>query len=135
MNLERELLRNLNTFKMKGQSEDPVQNDCCLAGVAGACSKLWPPGDILARDVGSEAATDFIASLATTDLTLKTPLQDDYSRTAEPLRQYADASLDFVDVMIVAMSERLVITRLLALEPVQWQLRTCRNGQGVHRLR
>jgi predicted nucleic acid-binding protein len=71
---------------------------------------------LLARDVGQEAASDFIASLASTELTLETPLKEDYSRSAEILHEYSDASLDFVDSLIVAMAERLNITRLLTLD-------------------
>lgn len=71
---------------------------------------------LLARDIGQDAASEFVASLATTELTLETPLNDDYSRSAEILRQYSDAKLDFVDALIVAMSERLNITRLLTLD-------------------
>src|SRR5678815_835340 len=57
---------------------------------------------LLARDINNEAAADFIASLTSTELTLETPRQQDYSRSAELLRQYADANLDFVDALIVA---------------------------------
>src|SRR5215470_193955 len=51
---------------------------------------------LLARDINNEAAADFIASLAATELTLESPRQEDYARSAELLRQYADAKLDFV---------------------------------------
>ena len=59
---------------------------------------------LLARDINNEAAADFVASLATTELTLEIPRQEDYSRSAEILRQYSDAKLDFVDTLIVAMA-------------------------------
>ena len=61
-------------------------------------------------------------SLSTTDLTLESPTQEDYSRSAELLKQYADASLDFVDALIAAMAERLNITRLLTLDRRDFQL-------------
>ena len=77
---------------------------------------------LLARDIGNQAAADFVASLATTELTLETPLQEDYLRSAEILRQYADANLDFVDSLIVATAERLNITRLLTLDRRDFQL-------------
>src|SRR6266850_2148634 len=57
---------------------------------------------LLARDIGQGAAAEFVASLATTELTLESPLIEDYSRSAEILRQYSDAKLDFVDALIVA---------------------------------
>ncbi len=77
---------------------------------------------LLARDISSEAAAEFIGSLATTDLTLETPSQQDYSRSAELLKRYADAKLDFVDALIAAMAERLNITRLLTLDRRDFQL-------------
>lgn len=77
---------------------------------------------LLARDISSEAAADFISSLAATELTLETPRQEDYSRTAEILRQYSDAKLDFVDALIVAVAERLNIIRLLTLDRRDFQL-------------
>lgn len=77
---------------------------------------------LLARDIGNEAAADFVASLAATELTLETPLKEDYLRSAEILRQYADANLDFVDALIAPMAERLNIKRLLTLDRRDFQL-------------
>ena len=77
---------------------------------------------LLARDVSNEAAEDFIASLAASELTLENPLQEDYLRSAEIIRQYADAKLDFVDALIVAIAERLNINRLLTLDRRDFQL-------------
>lgn len=77
---------------------------------------------LLARDINNEAAADFIASLAATELTLEIPRQEDYSRSAEILRQYSDAKLDFVDTMIVAIAEGLNITRVLTLDRRDFQL-------------
>jgi uncharacterized protein len=77
---------------------------------------------LLARDINNEAAADFIASLAATKLTLEIPCQEDYSRSAEILRQYSDAKLDFVDTLIVAIAERLNITRVLTLDRRDFQL-------------
>jgi predicted nucleic acid-binding protein len=71
---------------------------------------------LLLRDVGSEAVADFIASLATTDLILETPQIADYLRAAAVIRQYSDARIDFVDALIVAIAERLSITRILTLD-------------------
>jgi uncharacterized protein len=71
---------------------------------------------LLLRDVGSDAVADFIASLATTDFVLELPQIDDYSRASEVIRQYGDGHVDFVDAMIVAMAERLSITRILTLD-------------------
>jgi predicted nucleic acid-binding protein len=66
--------------------------------------------------VGSDYRPDFISSLADTELILEAPLAEDYLRSAEILRQYADANLDFVDALIAATAERLNIKRLLTLD-------------------
>ncbi|MBI1760665.1 MAG: PIN domain-containing protein [Acidobacteria bacterium] len=77
---------------------------------------------LLRRDAGNEVATHFIASLATTALRLENPLPPDYQRAAALMRQYADAKLDFVDALIVALAERLNITRLLTLDQRDFRL-------------
>ena len=77
---------------------------------------------LLARDINNEAAADFVASLATTELTLELSRQEDYTRSAEILRRYSDAKLDFVDTLIVAIAERLNITRVLTLDRRDFQL-------------
>ena len=77
---------------------------------------------LLARDINTEAAADFVGSLAATELTLEIPRREDYSRCAEILRQYSDAKLDFVDTLIVAIAERLNITRVLTLDRRDFQL-------------
>src|SRR5258707_13810471 len=77
---------------------------------------------LLARDISNEAAADFIASLGATELTLETPLKEDYARSSEILRQYSNAKLDFVDALIVAIAERRKLNRLLTLDRRDFQL-------------
>ena len=77
---------------------------------------------LLARDIGQEAAADFIGSLAETDLTLETPTKEDLIRCSGLIRQYSDANIDFVDALIVAIAERLNITRLLTLDRRDFQI-------------
>jgi len=77
---------------------------------------------LLARDINNEAAADFIASLAASELIVETPHEEDYSRSAEILRRYADAKVDFVDALIVAIAERLNITRILTLDRRDFQM-------------
>jgi len=77
---------------------------------------------LLVRDIGNDAAADFISSLADTELILEAPLAEDYLRSAEILRQYADANLHFVDALIAATAERLNIKRLLTLDRRDFQL-------------
>ena len=89
---------------------------------------------LLARDIGNDAAADFISSLADTELILEAPLPEDYLRSADILRQYADANLDFVDALIAATAERLNIKRLLTLDRRDFQLIRPRHCDGFELL-
>jgi len=46
----------------------------------------------------------------------ETPLGEGYKRSAEILRKYNDANIDFVDAVIVAVAERLSITKILTVD-------------------
>ena len=63
-----------------------------LVSVAGSLPVAILIAYLLARDIGNDAAADFISSLADTELILEAPLAEDYLRSAEILRQYADAN-------------------------------------------
>ncbi len=43
-------------------------------------------------------------------------------RSAEILRKYHDINIDFVDVLIVAMAERLNITKILTVDRRHFQI-------------
>src|SRR5260370_18056937 len=85
---------------------------------------------LLARDIGNDGGVDFLSSLADTELILEATLAEDYLRSAEILRQYADANLDFVDALIAATEERLNIKRLLTLDRRDFQLIRPRHCDG-----
>src|SRR5207253_1680499 len=73
-------------------------------------------------------------AFADTELILEAPLAEDYLRSAEILRQYADANLDFVDALIAATAERLNIKRLLTLDRRDFQLIRPRHCDGFELL-
>ena len=89
---------------------------------------------LLARDLGNEVAADFMQSLATTELTLENPTQQDYYRTSALLKQYADTKLDFVDALIAAIAERLNITCVLTLDRRDFQIIRPRHCDGFELL-
>ena len=99
-----------------------------------------PDGEALAEEaiistgIGNDAAADFISSLADTELILEAPLAEDYLRSAEILRQYADANLDFVDALIAATAERLNIKRLLTLDRRDFQVIRPKHCDGFELL-
>lgn len=71
---------------------------------------------LLNRGLGVEAVASFVESLADSNLILEFPVNDDYIRSAEILRKFNDANIDFVDACIVAMAERLNITKILTVD-------------------
>jgi predicted nucleic acid-binding protein len=71
---------------------------------------------LLQRDLGIEAVATFLETLPETDFVLEVPLAEDYRRAAEILRKYNDATIDFVDACIVAIAERLNITKILTVD-------------------
>ncbi|MBC7798944.1 MAG: PIN domain-containing protein [Pyrinomonadaceae bacterium] len=71
---------------------------------------------LVQRDLGIIAMSNFIESLSETDFILETPIAEDYKRAAEIIRKYDDANIDFVDSMIVAIAERLNVTKILTVD-------------------
>jgi len=71
---------------------------------------------LLQRDLGRHAVWEFIDTLAETDLLLESPEPADFARATDVLRNYNDANIDFVDACIVAMAERLNITKILTID-------------------
>lgn len=65
---------------------------------------------LLHRRLGLEAVARFSVTLERTNLLLEMPVSPDFTRTAQILRKYNDANIDFVDALIVAMAERLNIS-------------------------
>jgi uncharacterized protein len=89
---------------------------------------------LVLRDLGSTALADFVESLANTSIRLIEPESADYARAAEVIRQYADARVDFVDAIIVAMAERLGISRMLTLDRRHFQMFRPRHRPGFELL-
>jgi predicted nucleic acid-binding protein len=71
---------------------------------------------LVLRDLGVGALANFLADLPQLGLQLEVPNKNDYTRASEIIRKYDDANVDFVDVLIVAMAERLNITKILTVD-------------------
>lgn len=71
---------------------------------------------LLQRDLGIKSVAVFLETLPETDFILEAPLAQDYRRAAEILRKYNDANIDFVDAVIVAIAERLNVTKILTVD-------------------
>lgn len=85
---------------------------------------------LLQKYVGTPAMADFVEGLATTQMRLILPEPDDYQRAAELARQYADARLDFVDALIIAVAERMRVTTVLTLDQRHFRMVRPRHCEG-----
>lgn len=71
---------------------------------------------LIHRDLGTESLAEFIDLLAIESFVLVEPMLEDYHKAAQIVRQYADSGIDFVDAIIVAVAERLNISRILTVD-------------------
>jgi len=71
---------------------------------------------LLIRDVGYVPLVGFLRSIAAGDLPVVALTPTDIERAAELVEKYADAHIDFVDCALVALAERLDITRVLTVD-------------------
>ena len=63
-----------------------------------------------------ETFIKFLKSIGQGSIPLVYPDSTDLSRAADVMHQYADANLDIVDCIIIAMAERLNIERILTID-------------------
>jgi predicted nucleic acid-binding protein len=71
---------------------------------------------LILRELGYPALTTLLRSVATGELVQVKSTPKDLERAAEVLEKYADSRVDFVDCAIVAMAERLNMTRILTVD-------------------
>jgi predicted nucleic acid-binding protein len=79
-------------------------------------------GYMLGRAIGKRALAGFLRQLPQTRYRIIPLEAEDLTRTADLLDQYHDTRLDFVDASIVAIAERLSITRILTLDQRDFRL-------------
>ena len=71
---------------------------------------------LIASRLGHQVMRYFVSSLTTQAVSVESVTLEDLLRINEVLEQYADSQLDFTDAAIVAMAERLAITRIYTLD-------------------
>jgi len=79
-------------------------------------SVLAEVGYMFTRELGNRAMAEFLRRLNETKYRVVPLEMEDFARTADILDQYADSRIDFVDATIVAVAERLRVTRILTLD-------------------
>lgn len=71
---------------------------------------------LILRELGYPILTGFLRSVAAGELVLAQSTLQDLARAADILEKYADNRVDFVDCAIVAMAERLNLTKVLTVD-------------------
>jgi predicted nucleic acid-binding protein len=71
---------------------------------------------LVASRLGHQAMRQFVAQLTPEAFQLEAVTAQDLVRVHEILEQYSDSQLDFTDAAIVAIAERLNITRVYTLD-------------------
>ncbi len=71
---------------------------------------------ILNRRIGHRAMITFLKTLTASDAQLEPVTMDDVKRAHSIMAQYSDSHFDFVDCCIMALSERLNITRVCTFD-------------------
>ena len=71
---------------------------------------------LVASRLGHQAMRRFISSLKPGTVQVEPVTLEDLTRVHQVLEQYADSQLDFTDAAIVAIAERLIITRVYTLD-------------------
>ncbi len=71
---------------------------------------------LMGRSGGTLSVVAMIRTLRASDIRFVDLWPEDYDRTAEILEEYADTRIDFVDATIMALAERLNVTRILTLD-------------------
>lgn len=79
-------------------------------------STLAEIGFLLKKSGGNVAVARFLHQLPESRYRVIPLEPEDLTRTAEILDQYHDSRIDFVDASIVAIAERLNVTRILTLD-------------------
>jgi predicted nucleic acid-binding protein len=71
---------------------------------------------LVKKNLGIESLASFSEFLSDSAYEFETPNSADLIRCAEILRKYNDSNIDFVDACIVAIAERLNITKILTVD-------------------
>ena len=71
---------------------------------------------LIQRDAGSEAEAQFLDSLVRRELIVEDLSIIDYQRMAALVRQYADFPLGSADASVIAVAERLGVTRIATID-------------------
>lgn len=102
--------------------EDDSLHHACAAALQMEAHPMLPDvvlpelAYLVLRELGYAVLTAFLRALVQGELEIIQTNNEDLERAADLLDKYADSRIDFVDCVIVAMAERLSITRVLTVD-------------------
>lgn len=86
------------------------------------------------RAGGMPLVANFLDILTQSGLPLEPVIYDDLQRAGELLRQYSGTKLELVDCCIVALAERLMITRVATLDRRDFGIMRTKAGEFLETL-
>lgn len=101
---------------------DDELHESCVAALRAEVNPILPDvvvpelAYLILRELGYAALTKFLRSIAAGELKIIQTTASDFERAADVLDKYADSRVDFVDAAIVALAERLNVTRILTVD-------------------
>ena len=101
---------------------DDDLHEACVAAFQSEVNPVLPDvvlpelAYLILREMGYPVLIGFLRSLANGELPIVQTTTQDLERAASVLEKYADSRVDFVDSAIVALAERLELTRILTVD-------------------
>lgn len=101
---------------------DDELHESCVAALRAEVNPILPDvvvpelAYLILRELGYAALTKFLRSIAAGELKIIQTTASDFEPAADVLDKYADSRVDFVDAAIVALAERLNVTRILTVD-------------------
>ena len=101
--------------------KDQLHSDCVKA-LESEFSSLLPEvvlpelAYLVIGNLGYKVWISFLRSISDGELPIISATLQDLNRSAEILEKYQDSKIDFVDSIIMAIAERLEITRILTVD-------------------
>ena len=101
---------------------DDDLHEACVAAFQAEVNPVLPDvvipelAYLILREMGYPVLIGFLRSLANGELPIVQTTTQDLERAASVLEKYADSRVDFVDSAIVALAERLELTRIMTVD-------------------
>jgi predicted nucleic acid-binding protein len=101
---------------------DDHLHSSCVAGLQSESHPVLPDvvlpelSYLILRELGHSVLAKFLRAVASGELVQAHSVPEDLVRAADLLEKYADNKVDFVDCAIVAMAERMNVSKILTVD-------------------